>query len=46
LSVIRILLADLMDSGHITTGRSILDATDNVPDRETMEAVLAGLRRL
>jgi hypothetical protein len=46
LSVIRVLLADLMDSGHITPGRSILDAPDNVPDRELMEAVLAGLRRL
>ncbi|MFE1839825.1 DUF742 domain-containing protein [Streptomyces sviceus] len=46
LSVIRILLADLMESGHITTGRSILDAPDDVPDREMLEAVHDGLRRL
>lgn len=45
-SVVRILLADLMESGHITTGRRILDAPDDVPDRTLLEAVLAGLHRL
>lgn len=45
-SVVRILLADLMESGHITTGRRITDAPDDAPDRATLEAVLAGLHRL
>ena len=44
-SVVRILLADLMDSGHIITGPRITDAPDH--DRRTLlEDVLAGLRRL
>jgi hypothetical protein len=45
LSVVRILLADLMDSGHITTGRRITESPEH--DRRTLlEDVLAGLRRL
>jgi hypothetical protein len=46
LCVVRILLADLMESGHITTGGRITDTPDDVPDRTTLEAVLAGLHRL
>lgn len=44
LSVLRILLADLMESGHITTRATVM-ATGH-PDRELLEAVLAGLRAL
>lgn len=46
LSVVRILLADLMESGHIATGGRILDAPESTPDRTLLEAVLAGLHRL
>ncbi|MFR9724881.1 DUF742 domain-containing protein [Streptomyces sp. MS19] len=42
-SVLRILLADLMESGHITT-RQPIDAAD--PTRSLLEEVLAGLRNL
>lgn len=44
LSVLRILLADLMESGHITTSRRITDASRL--DRHLLEEVLAGLRNL
>jgi hypothetical protein len=44
LSVLRIVLADLMEQGYITTGSDILHA--RVPDRELLEAVLHGLERL
>ncbi|MFI1408913.1 DUF742 domain-containing protein [Streptomyces sp. NPDC020707] len=43
-SVLRILLADLMTSGHITSRQRITDSAD--PDRQLLEDVLAGLRRL
>ncbi|MEU6346282.1 DUF742 domain-containing protein [Streptomyces sp. NPDC046977] len=43
-SVLRILLADLLESGFISTRQRILDAA--APDRELLEAVLAGLQRL
>lgn len=44
-SVVRILLADLMDSGHISTGPRITKTPET--DRRTLlEDVLAGLRRL
>ncbi|MEW2467949.1 DUF742 domain-containing protein [Streptomyces sp. NPDC046994] len=43
-SVVRILLADLMESGHITTRQRITDAAHI--DRSLLEAVLAGLQRL
>jgi hypothetical protein len=44
-SVVRILLADLMEAGHITTNRQrITDAA--APDRKLLEDVLAGLQRL
>ncbi|MGW8330579.1 DUF742 domain-containing protein [Streptomyces sp. NPDC055897] len=41
-SVLRILLADLLESGHISTQQRITDAS---ADRLTLERVLAGLRR-
>ncbi|MEU7331755.1 DUF742 domain-containing protein [Streptomyces parvus] len=41
-SLLRILLADLMESGHITVGKRILDTP--VADRALLEAVLAGLQ--
>ncbi|GHJ36872.1 DUF742 domain-containing protein [Streptomyces sp. TS71-3] len=45
LSVMRILLADLMDSGHISTGPRSTQSPET--DRRTLlEDVLAGLRRL
>ena len=44
LSVLRILLADLMESGHITTQRPITQAT--TIDAKLLEDVLAGLQRL
>ncbi|MDX2531553.1 DUF742 domain-containing protein [Streptomyces scabiei] len=44
MSVVRILLADLMETGHITTGGRIYDAA--TPDRKLLEAVLEGLERL
>lgn len=44
-SVIRILLADLMETGHIKTeGR--IHLADKAPERVIMEAVLEGLRKL
>ncbi|MEV1042342.1 DUF742 domain-containing protein [Streptomyces sp. NPDC050204] len=43
-SVVRILLADLMEAGHITPRRRITDTV--APDRSLLEAVLAGLERL
>jgi hypothetical protein len=47
LAVIRVLLCDLIESGHITaSGRRITDAPAEGPDRTTLEAVLEGLRRL
>lgn len=44
LSVLRIVLADLMESGHITTRSTILTA--RAFDRDILEAVLAGLQAL
>ena len=44
LSVLRIVLADLMESGHITTQSNLLRA--HRPDRDLLEEVLAGLRDL
>lgn len=44
LSVLRIVLADLMESGHITTRSTILTA--HGLDRGILEAVLAGLQAL
>jgi hypothetical protein len=44
ISVLRILLADLMESGHITTRAPIPGAQQ--PDRQLLEAVLSGLRAL
>ncbi|MFJ2651240.1 DUF742 domain-containing protein [Streptomyces sp. NBC_01317] len=44
LSVLRIVLADLMESGHITTRSTILTA--RTLDRDILEAVLAGLQAL
>jgi hypothetical protein len=44
LSVMRILLADLMESGHITTQRQITQTTGL--DIKLLEDVLAGLQRL
>jgi hypothetical protein len=44
LSVLRIVLADLMESGHITTRSTILTA--RTLDRGLLEAVLAGLEAL
>lgn len=41
-SVLRILLADLLESGHISTQQRI---TDSTADRPLLERVLAGLRR-
>ncbi|RRR69512.1 DUF742 domain-containing protein [Streptomyces sp. RP5T] len=47
LPVVRVLLCDLLDAGHVTaSGRRITDALTERPDRSIMEAVLAGLRRL
>ncbi|MEV7869183.1 DUF742 domain-containing protein [Streptomyces sp. NPDC088124] len=43
-SVLRIVLADLMESGYITTGPNMLQVA--TPDRGLLEAVLAGLERL
>ncbi|MEU3171810.1 DUF742 domain-containing protein [Streptomyces sp. NPDC086080] len=43
-SVMRILLADLMEAGHISTRQRITDAAD--PTRQLLEDVLAGLQRL
>ena len=43
-SVVRILLADLMESGHITTRQRITDGT--APHHKLLEDVLAGLRNL
>lgn len=43
-SVVRILLADLMESGHITTQRDIRRTT--TVDTSLLEEVLAGLKRL
>ncbi|MEV8605609.1 DUF742 domain-containing protein [Streptomyces griseoviridis] len=44
LSVLRILLADLMDRGYITTRQRITEAAP--ADRTLLEEVLAGLRKL
>ncbi|MEU7322584.1 DUF742 domain-containing protein [Streptomyces griseoviridis] len=44
LGVLRILLADLMGSGHITTQRTITQTTG--VDTKLLEDVLAGLQRL
>lgn len=44
LSVVRILLADLMEAGYITTQRHIPHTA--IPDRKLLEDVLAGLRNL
>ncbi|MFJ9901144.1 DUF742 domain-containing protein [Streptomyces sp. NPDC091280] len=44
-SVIRILLADLMETGHITTEGRSLDVSED-PERMIMEAVLEGLQKL
>jgi hypothetical protein len=45
MSVIRILLADLMETGHITTeGR--IHIADEAPERMILEAVLEGLQKL
>ncbi|MBZ3908433.1 DUF742 domain-containing protein [Streptomyces scabiei] len=43
-SVMRILLSDLMEVGHITTRQRITYAA--APDRKLLEDVLAGLHRL
>ncbi|WEH37874.1 DUF742 domain-containing protein (plasmid) [Streptomyces sp. AM 4-1-1] len=43
-SVTRVLLADLMEWGHITTQRRMTDTT--TVDRALLEEVLAGLRRI
>ncbi|MEU6214380.1 MULTISPECIES: DUF742 domain-containing protein [unclassified Streptomyces] len=43
-SVTRVLLADLMESGHITTERRMTETTDL--NRALLEDVLAGLRRI
>ncbi|WP_326681584.1 DUF742 domain-containing protein [Streptomyces sp. NBC_01237] len=42
-SVLRVLLADLMEAGHITTNGRILDSR---ADRSLLEAVRAGLQKL
>ncbi|MEU0100421.1 DUF742 domain-containing protein [Streptomyces sp. NPDC006267] len=42
-SVLRVLLADLMEAGHITASGRILDSR---ADRSLLEAVLAGLQKL
>lgn len=44
LSVLRILLADLMDGGHITPSHRITEASRL--DQTLLEEVLAGLKRL
>ncbi|WP_227869944.1 MULTISPECIES: DUF742 domain-containing protein [Streptomyces] len=44
LAVLRVLLADLMSAGHITTQRPITKS-DRL-DRKLLEEVLAGLQRL
>ncbi|MEU8544795.1 DUF742 domain-containing protein [Streptomyces sp. NPDC048717] len=43
-SVMRILLADLLESGHTTTRQRITDTAE--PDRQLLEDVLAGLQQL
>lgn len=43
LSVLRILLADLMEAGHITTSRPFTEGT--ALDPKLLEDVLAGLKR-
>jgi hypothetical protein len=43
--VVRILLADLMETGHITTAGRIHEAAE-APDRMILEAVLEGLHKL
>ncbi|WP_405824399.1 DUF742 domain-containing protein [Streptomyces sp. NBC_00838] len=43
LSVLRILLADLMEAGHITTSQPITEGAP--PDPKLLEDVLAGLKR-
>ncbi|GGP96947.1 hypothetical protein GCM10010249_14110 [Streptomyces roseolilacinus] len=43
-SVARILLADLLESGHIITQQRITQTA--TPDRTLLEAVLAGLQQL
>lgn len=43
-SVTRVLLADLMEMGHITTQRRMTDTT--TLDRALLEEVLVGLRRI
>ncbi|MEU7028881.1 DUF742 domain-containing protein [Streptomyces sp. NPDC046275] len=43
-SVTRVLLADLMELGHITTQRRMTDTT--TLDRALLEEVLAGLRKI
>ncbi|MGW7312238.1 DUF742 domain-containing protein [Streptomyces sp. NPDC054865] len=43
-SVTRVLLADLMEWGHITTQRRMIDTA--TLDRALLEEVLAGLRRI
>lgn len=43
-SVTRVLLADLMESGHITTQQRMTDTT--TLDRALLEEVLAGLHRI
>ncbi|WP_046732136.1 DUF742 domain-containing protein [Streptomyces humi] len=44
LSVLRVLLADLMERGHITTNGKFYAV--QAADREVLEAVLEGLRKL
>ncbi|MFF1676144.1 DUF742 domain-containing protein [Streptomyces sp. NPDC058256] len=44
LSVLRILLADLMETGHVTTSGTILATPRS--DQKLLEDVLAGLRKL
>ncbi|MFP8959117.1 DUF742 domain-containing protein [Streptomyces nanhaiensis] len=47
ISVLRVLLSELMEHGHITTRSTILTPSGphaDGPDRELLEAVLAGLR--
>lgn len=45
LGVLRIVLADLMESGHITT-RNTTILTAQLPDEALLEAVLVGLHNL
>ncbi|MFH0246048.1 DUF742 domain-containing protein [Streptomyces sp. HK10] len=47
ISVLRVLLSELMEHGHITTQSTILTPSGPLadgPDRDLLEAVLAGLR--